>query len=94
MSKTYKKGDSLLRKKLFWFAIRTVRLNSFLTEQKREYLISKLMMRSGTNPGAMVREGLNMRRAAGLILYINWLWHSREPVKRNIGRNSYMPLDS
>lgn len=36
-----------------------VRLYRFLTEEKREYAISKQIVRAGTNPGAMVREAAN-----------------------------------
>jgi len=57
MAKTdYKKKKSPLMAKTFLFAIRIIKLNSFLTEQKREFVISKQITRSGTNPGAMVRE--------------------------------------
>ncbi len=34
-------------------------LGRYLTEQKKEYIISKQILRCGTNPGAMVREAAN-----------------------------------
>lgn len=54
-SKIEKKDDPL-REKSFSMAVRMVRLNRFLCEEKREFVISKQILRSGTNPGAMVRE--------------------------------------
>ncbi len=48
-----------LREKSFGMAIRVVRLYRFLTEEKREFVMSKQILRSGTNPGAMVREAAN-----------------------------------
>lgn len=48
-----------LREKSFSLAIRIVRLCRILTEEKKEYTISKQLLRSGTNPGAMVREAAN-----------------------------------
>lgn len=39
------------------FAVRIVNLYKYLTEEKREYVISKQILRSGTSIGAMLREG-------------------------------------
>lgn len=49
----------LLRDKTFQFAVRIVRLHKYLSEDKKEFVLSKQVLRSGTNPGAMVREALN-----------------------------------
>jgi four helix bundle protein len=48
-----------LKDKSFQFAVRIVRLYKHLVEEKKEYIISKQVLRSGTNPGAMVREAAN-----------------------------------
>jgi four helix bundle protein len=48
-----------LREKSFGMALRLVRLYRFLAEEKKEYVMSKQILRSGTNPGAMVREAAN-----------------------------------
>ena len=40
-------------------AIRTVKLFKFLQEEKKEFIMSKQILRAGTNPGAMVREAAN-----------------------------------
>jgi len=48
-----------LKEKSFAFAIRIVKLNEYLTRTKNEYVMSKQILRSGTNPGAMVRESKN-----------------------------------
>lgn len=45
-----------LREKSFAFAVRILKLNRYLTEEKREFVISKQLLHAGTNPGAMVRE--------------------------------------
>ncbi len=49
----------LLRDKTFQFAVRIVRLYKYLSKDKKEFVLSKQVLRSGTNPGAMVREALN-----------------------------------
>jgi len=48
--------DNIIKTKSFAFAIRIVKLYKYLTENKKEYIISKQLLRSGTSVGAMVRE--------------------------------------
>src|SRR5271154_4393589 len=43
--------------KSFAFAVRVIKLARFLQTEKREFVISKQVVRSGTAIGAMVREG-------------------------------------
>ncbi len=56
-----------LRKKTFLFALRMVKLYHFLTAEKKEYVMSKQLLRAGTNPGAMVREADNAESPADFI---------------------------
>lgn len=49
-----KKG--ILKDKSYRFALRTVNLYKFLADQKREYVLSKQVLRSGTSIGANVAE--------------------------------------
>jgi four helix bundle protein len=48
--------DNVVKKKSFAFAVRVVKLYQFLCEQKKEFILSKQLLRSGTSVGAMVRE--------------------------------------
>lgn len=48
--------ENVVKNKSFQFAVRVVRLYQFLCEQKREFILSKQLLRSGTSVGAMVRE--------------------------------------
>ena len=48
--------QSVLKTKSYEFAVRMVRLCYFLQENKREYIISKQIIRSGTSVGASIRE--------------------------------------
>ena len=48
--------DNNLRDKSFLFAIRIVNLSKYLIAEKKEYILSKQVIRSGTSVGAMVRE--------------------------------------
>lgn len=38
------------------FAVRVIRLYQYLTDKKREFVLSKQLLRSGTSVGANVRE--------------------------------------
>ena len=42
--------------KSFAFAVRIVNLNKFLVAEKKEYVLSKQILRSGTAIGALIRE--------------------------------------
>lgn len=48
--------ESNIRNKSFLFAIRIVKLNQFLVNEKKEFVMSKQLLRSGTSVGAMIRE--------------------------------------
>ena len=48
--------DSVIAMLSMNFAIRTVRFYKFLTEEKRVFIISKQLLRSGTSIGANVSE--------------------------------------
>lgn len=51
--------ENVLKRKSFAFAIRIVRLYKHLAEIKKEYVLSKQLLRSGTAIGALIREAQN-----------------------------------
>lgn len=48
--------ENVVKNKSFAFAVRVVRLYQFLCEGKKEFVLSKQLLRSGTSVGAMIRE--------------------------------------
>ena len=50
---------NMLHKKTLDFAVRIVNFYKYLTNDKKEYVISKQILRSGTSIGANVRESKN-----------------------------------
>jgi four helix bundle protein len=48
--------ENIVKDKSFAFAIRIVRLYQYLCNSKKEYVLSKQLLRSGTSVGALVRE--------------------------------------
>lgn len=49
-------SKSILRDKSYAFAIRIVKLSQYLQAEKKEYVLSKQTLRSGTAIGALIRE--------------------------------------
>lgn len=50
--------NNIIAEKSFLFAIRIVNLQKYLVNQKREYVLSKQILRCGTSIGANVSEGI------------------------------------
>ena len=59
--------QSAIRDKSFAFVLRVVRLYQYLQEQKREFVLSKQLLRSGTAVGALVREAEQAESKADFI---------------------------
>jgi four helix bundle protein len=59
--------QSIVRGKSFEFAIRVVKMYQFLYDEKKEFVMSKQVLRSGTSIGANVREALNAESTADFI---------------------------
>ncbi|MDF9830228.1 four helix bundle protein [Parabacteroides sp. PF5-6] len=58
---------NVLKEKSFNFALRVVRLYKFLTEEKKEFVLSKQLLRSGTAVGALQSESENAESDADFI---------------------------
>ncbi len=52
----YNVKEGPLRKKSYKFAIRIVNLSQYLQSKKKEYTLSRQILRSGTAVGALIRE--------------------------------------
>ena len=48
--------ENIIKSKSFQFALKILQLSKFLSEDKKEYVLSKQLLRSGTSIGALVRE--------------------------------------
>ena len=59
--------NGALRDKSYQFAVRIVNMHKFLTEDKREFIISKQVLRSGTAIGALVMEAVQAQSRADFI---------------------------
>jgi four helix bundle protein len=59
--------ENIIKNKSFDFALRIVKLYQYLSETKREFVLSKQLLRSGTAIGALVRESEHAESKADFI---------------------------
>lgn len=52
------KSDNIIQTKSYQFAVKTVNLCRYLMEDKKEYILSKQLLRSGTSIGANIEEAI------------------------------------
>jgi four helix bundle protein len=52
------KKDNIIQKKSFAFAIRIVNVYKYLISEKKEFVLSKQLLRSGTSIGANIEESI------------------------------------
>ena len=63
----FEKSKSPLMDKSFLLAIEVVKLSKFLIKEHKEYVLSRQILKSGTNPGAMTREGAHAQSGKDFI---------------------------
>lgn len=59
--------ENIIKSKSFAFALRIVTLYQYLMIEKKEYVLSKQLLRAGTAVGAMVREAEHAESKADFI---------------------------
>lgn len=59
--------ENVIKIKSFGFAVRMVKLYQFLCNEKKEFILSKQLLRSGTSIGAMVREAEHSESKADFV---------------------------
>ena len=63
--------ENLIENKTFEFAVRIVKLYQYLTKNKKEFVISKQILRSGTSIGANVSEAQKGQSKADFNMKMN-----------------------
>jgi four helix bundle protein len=59
--------NDVLKEKSFAFAVRCVNLYKYLIDNKKEFVLGKQLLQSGTSVGANIRESENAESAADFI---------------------------
>jgi len=60
-------NDNILGVKSYAFALRIVKLSRYLQEEKKEFILSKQILRSGTAIGALISESVYAQSKADFI---------------------------
>ena len=62
---------NVVKEKSYVFALRVIKAYKFLTQEQKEFILAKQMLRSGTAIGALVFEAEHAQSAADFINKIN-----------------------
>ena len=65
------KKKNIVQEKSFAFSLRIIKLSKFLINEKKEFVISKQILRSGTAVGALIREAEHAQSKAVFINKMN-----------------------
>ena len=65
------KKENVVMNKSYAFALRIVKLYKYLVNEKKEYVLSKQLLRSGTSIGALIREGEHAQSKADFLNKMN-----------------------
>lgn len=77
--------ENVIKTKRFAFSLRIIKLYPYLQSEKKEFILSKQLMRSGSSIGAMIRES---EQAESKLDFMHKLAiHKNKPMKQNIGLN-------
>ena len=52
------KSDNVVQNKSYDFALRIVKVYKYLSQEKKEFVLSKQLLRSGTSVGANIEEAI------------------------------------
>ena len=74
--------ENVVKNKSFAFALRIVKLFQFLQSEKKEFVLSKQLLRSGTAVGALVREAEQAESKADFI-------HKMAIAQKEINESDY-----
>jgi four helix bundle protein len=65
------KEGNVVKEKSYTFALRIIKAYKYLSQEQREFVLSKQVLRSGTSIGALIRESEHAQSKADFINKIN-----------------------
>ncbi|MCI0501810.1 MAG: four helix bundle protein [Epsilonproteobacteria bacterium] len=81
-------NENILVDKSFAFAIRVVKLYKYLCDEKKEYVLSKQLLRSGTSIGANINESQEAQSKNDFIEILKLLTTIIKSTKSNLKENN------
>ena len=73
--------ENILLEKSFAFAVRVVRAYKFLVDKKKEFVLSKQFLRSGTSIGANVEEAIGGQSRPDFVAKMNIAYKEARETK-------------
>jgi len=61
------KSDNVVQNKSYDFALRIVKVYKYLSQEKKEFVLSKQLLRSGTSVGANIEEAIGGQSKADFL---------------------------
>jgi four helix bundle protein len=89
--------QKVVKEKSFAFALRMVKLAQYLQDEKKEFVLSKQVLRSGTAVGALVREAEHAQSKADFISKMSFALKEANETDYWIdllGQSDYIKQDS
>ncbi len=65
------KKENVVMSKSYTFALRIIKMYKYLVAEKKEYVLSKQLLRSGTAIGALIKEGEHAQSKADFLNKMN-----------------------
>ena len=65
------KKENVVMSKSYTFALRIIKIYKYLVAEKKEYVLSKQLLRSGTAIGALIKEGEHAQSKADFLNKMN-----------------------
>lgn len=65
------KAENIVREKSYAFALRIVKAYKYLAEEKKEYVLSKQLLRCGTSVGANIEEAIGGQSSKDFFAKLN-----------------------
>ena len=83
-----KMNENILVDKSFTFAVRVVKLYKYLCDEKKEYVLSKQLLRCGTSIGANINESQEAQSKNDFIEILKLLTTIIKSTKSNLKENN------
>lgn len=73
--------NNIILEKTYLFAVKTVKLSQYLVSEKKEYVLSKQILRSGTSIGANTEEAIGVFSKKDFIYKLNIAYKEARETK-------------
>ena len=90
------KSENIVQKKSYDFALKIIRIYKYLSQEKKEFVLSKQLLRSGTSIGANIEESIGGQSKADFFAKITIAYKETRESKywvRLLRDSDYLTID-